>query len=369
MVEQKKKCLSVCTHSEGHTALGQVIEFSTHPDDVQKIKEMLAIVRTIDVPVTGRVNVQHGGCGMYTRYQITQHEYSGGGPGYIEVLEINDPPDGRCGVVLHCYSAYEGSDFFEFDSMKNAKLAWKVCWGSRDKYEKIKEQKGFLRDVCCGGWTPWFYAVGDQLIEGDVVFMDIDREDAEFRFGQKYVVWDEEGLPAVKKCMGTHRSNKDSECKACNHIGGLLVVFWHDGTWWRSDKSWKNPKPRLIEENELWIWEAVNNFKELLSGKSREFSIAFLDGSKFIGKWSPENKKARHAEGRYYGKITLKGGEVKEGEFDFKPTAEAPTVEDMLRKQAIENDLEVEKIEVVKFIKPSGKRKKWLGIYPPPNAE
>ncbi|MFA5994076.1 MAG: hypothetical protein WC823_03900 [Parcubacteria group bacterium] len=207
------------------------------------------------------------------------------------------------------------------------------------------------------------------MIEGDVVFMDIDKEDSEFRFGQKYVVWDEEGLPTVKKCMGTHRSSKDEKCGVCKHIGGLLVVFWHDGTWWRSDKSWKNPKPKLIEENELWIWEAVNNFRELLSGKSREFSIAFLDGSKFVGKWSPKDKKARHAEGKYCGEVTLKGGKVRTGEFDFKPTIEAPTVEAMLIQQAAENDLVIEKITAVRFIKPSGGKKKWSGVYAPPDIE
>lgn len=365
MEDQKKRCLTTYTYAEGKTALGQLVTFTTHSDDVQKVKEVLEIVRNVDLPITGRVNITHGGYGRYSRFEITQHQYGGGGPGYIEVLEINNPPDGRCGIVIHHYTNHDGSDFFEFDSVENANQAWEVCWASNDRFKKIQKQKGFLRAVCCGGWTPWFYAVGNQLVEGDVVFMEIDREDSEFRFGQKYVVWSEDGLPAIKKCMGTHRANKDSKCSVCSHIGGIVVVFWHDGTWWRSDESWQHPKPRLIEEDQLWIWEAVNNFRELLSGKTREFTVNFLDGSRFVGKWLPKDKKARHAEGKYYGEITLKGGEVKKGHFEFKPTTEVPTIEAMIQKWSTEKGFEIEKADVVKVTKTSGDGKKWSGVYAP----
>lgn len=369
MEDQEKKCLRSYTYAEGKTALGQLVQFSAHGDDVQRIKEALEFVRIVDLPITGRANVTHGSYGMYTRFEITQHEYGGGGPGYIEVLEIKNPPDGRCGVVIHHYTNHNGSDFFEFDSVENAVEAWKVCWNSSEGYKVIRAQAGFLREVYCGGWTPWFYAVGNQMLEGDVVFMEIDREDVEFRFGQKYVVWDEDGLPAIKRCMGTHRSKKDTKCSVCGIIGGLLIVFWHDGTWWRSDRSWKSPKPKLAEEDQLWVWEAVNKFKELLTGKTREFSINFSDGSKFTGKWSPKDNKARHAEGKYYGEITLKGGEVKKGNFDFKPTTEVPTVEALIKGWAKKNNFEIEKADIVKVTKTSGDNKKWSGVYPPPNVE
>lgn len=369
MEDQEKKCLRSYTYAEGKTALGQLVQFSAHGDDVQRIKDALEFVRAVDLPVTGRVNVSHGSYGMYTRYDIQQHKYGGGGPGYIEVLEIKNPPDGRCGFVIHHYTNHGGSDFFEFDSVANAIQAWEVCWASSDRHKKIKEQDGFLREVRCGGWSPWFYAVGNQMIEGDVVFMEIDREDAEFRFGQKYIVWEEDTLPAIKRCMGTFRSNKDSKCKVCNHIGGLLIVFWHDGTWWRSDRSYLSPKPKMVEEDQLWILEAMDKFKELLTGNSREFSIDFQDGSKFVGKWSPKNNKARHAEGKYYGEITLKGGEVKKGNFDFKPTTEVPSIETLLKNWAEKNSFEIEKAEIVKVTKASGNKKKWSGVYPPPISE
>ena len=370
MEDQEKKCLRSYTYAEGKTALGQLVNFTTHSEDVQQVKEILQIVRGIDLPVTGRVNVPHGSYGMYTRYDITQHEYGGGGSGYIEMLEIKNPPDGRCGKLIHHYTNDSGSDFFEFNSVENAINAWKVCWGVNDRHKKISEQEGFLREVRCGGWTPWFYAVGNQLVDGDVVFMDIDKEDVEFRFGQKYIVWDEDTLPVIKKCMGTFRSNsKDSKCKVCSHIGGLLIVFWHDCTWWRSDRSWNSPKPRLVEEDQLWIFEAMNKFKELLAGNSREFSIDFQDGSKFVGKWSPKNNKARHAEGKYYGELTLKGGEVKKGYFDFKPTTEIPNIEAMLKRYEEKNGVEIEKSEIVKVTKSSGDKKKWSGVYSSLNTE
>ncbi len=370
MTDQNKRIPGLVSFAEAKTKSGQLVSFEAHPDDVQSVKEFLfSNIKSIDIPTTGRVNVTHGGYGRYTRYDILQHKYGGGGPGYIEALEIRNSPDGKCGYVVHHYTCYVGSDFFEFDSIENAISAWEVCWSSNDRHKKISKQKGFLRMVRCGVMTPWFYAVGDQLVEGDYVCLDMIMENPEFRFDHRYIVWeDEEKVPAVKRCMGIRIF---TETEGSHIYGGakekkVITVYWDDGTSWKEGSY--SPRPRLMQEDELWIQEAIDKFRELLTGRTSEIAIDFLDGSRFVGKWKPTDSKATHTEGNYSVKVHLKDGKVIEGSAPFKPTTEIPTLKAKLDEWAKKNDHTVERYEVVKITKvPRGK--KWSGVYPEPNAE
>jgi len=363
--KKEKPCLTCYMKGEVKTAIGQLVIVETHPDCMDSVKESISSnIRRIDLPTTGRVMIAHGGFGMYTRYDIVQHKYGGGGSGFIEVLEIRNPPEGKCGFVVHHYANHSGSDFFEFDTVKNAVSAWRKCWAANDRHEKISKQKGFLRMVRCGIMTPWFYAVGDQLVEGDYVFLETIKESPEFRFDQRYIVWDdEEKVPAVKKCRGVRIFTEKDNFYGGGREKKTTVVYWDDGTSWQSGNN--VPRPRLMREDELWIQEAMDKFRELLAGSSSELVINFIDGSKFIGKWKPADVKATHAEGNYIVKIYLKGGKVIEGSAPFKPTTEIPTLKAKLDEWAKEKGHDVERYEVVKITK-TPKGKKWSGVYPEP---
>jgi len=229
------------TFSEGSTGIGQMVEFSCCPEDVGKVKEFLKTIRTIDIPTTKRVNVVHGCYGRYTRFDIVQHKYAGGGNGsgggYIEVLEIKNPPDGRCGIVIYEYSTHDNSVFYEFSNLPDAVLAFEKNRGGSG----FSKCEGFLRRVVCNRfYTPWFYAVGSQLLLDDFVFPNIIEEDPTFRYGRKFVVRDYYGLPTIKTCMGSRLIRKDE-------YGGKtessLLVLWEDGTVWDEYKCSERPRP------------------------------------------------------------------------------------------------------------------------------
>jgi hypothetical protein len=318
-----KQRFDIYTHSEGKTGLGQLVEFTCHPDDVNKVKESLQIIRTVGIPTSGRTSVGHGGYGRYSRFDIAQHKYAGGGNGYIEVLEIKNPPDNRCGLVIHEWNSYDGSIFNEFKSLEEAEAAFDRLWGSQTA-ERMPTEKGFIRRVVCGGLSPWFYAVGDQHLMGDFVFPDIIGEDPVFRFGRRFIVRDRDGLPTVKTCMGLVLVEKETSSYG-HEKKKYRLVHWDDGTTWDEYMAVTQPEP--LDAKDLWIQDAIDQFRKLLTGKTDSFTIDFVNGSKFVGKLKLKDAKSTSAEGSYKVSLTMDDGKTKEGEFHFAPTLAIPTVE------------------------------------------
>jgi hypothetical protein len=146
---------------ESVTRKGQAVNFTCSPNSFEDVKRFFqTYVRTVDVPTTGRVNISHGSYGKYTRYDVAQHKYAGGGAGYIEVLEIKNPPDDRCGFVIYEY--HDGAGVFtEWETLENTEVAFENTWSSRERVDQLNLSPGFKRRVPCGALTPWFYAVGD----------------------------------------------------------------------------------------------------------------------------------------------------------------------------------------------------------------
>lgn len=340
----KKRCLTHYTYGETQTVFGELLEFTCHPDDKEEVKKFLAEkVRTVHPALTHRVTVSHGGYGRYTRYNITQHKYAGGGCGYIEALEIKEPPDGRCGNVLHEYNADTGSRFYEFTTLENTCAAWEKFWGRREKDEEIQKAEGFIRKASCGILAPWFYAIGDQHLMGDFVFPEVISEDPEFRFGQKYVLRDWNGLPTVKTCMGVREFSRDTGWG--KERQKFRTVYWDDGTSW--DEYSSSNRPRRLMEEDLWIQEAMDKFRALLTGATDSFAIEFMDGGKFVGKYIPKKARSHHRAGLYAARLILKNGKKIEGRFDFEPTLELPTVEDNIRDQAAKKGTAIKSIKAI----------------------
>lgn len=362
---QKKKDFSYYTHSECRTGKGQLVEFTCHSEDVEKVKNFLAEnLRTIEIPATCAVeNISHDGYGRYTRYKIVQHKYAGGGHpgcgGFIEVLEIKNLPDKRCGFVIYSDMGSCDSVFFEFKSLEDAIKAFEKNWSvGRSIRKRMAEQKGYIRTVECGFLNPWFYAVADQNIVGDLVFPNVVVEDDPvYRVFRKFIVRDYDGLPTIKICLGcAYYEYKKNQHKK---------VFWNDGTTWDDYSSSNIPKP--LDEKTIWIQEAIDNFRNLIAGKTDKFEIEFTNGNKFIGRFSPKDKRRHHKEGRYKVRIKYKKGrktKTIEGEFDFKPTLKIPTVEDSLNQQTKDKGAEIISIEsVVRTWWSKGRDKKWSGVY------
>jgi len=354
------KANDIYRFGEGRTGIGQAIEFTCPPGAEEEIRSFLQKkVRTINAPVTHRVNVPHGGYGQYTRYNIIQHRYAGGGSGgccgFIEILEIKNPPDGRWGIVIHKYSSRDGSVFTEWEAIENAQAAFR---GSEES-----SALGFKRRVVCGALRPWFYAIGDELLVGDYTFPDGLQDDSVFRFGEKFVVFDYEGVWVIKTCMGTRfieerRENSESTKTEC-----FRLVYWDDGSVWDERRGGKSPRP--VEEGEEWITEAIQQFKEMLVGNNAGFTINFSDGNKFVGKLARPKNSFPCAEGRYLVVVHFKDGGSKEGWVeDFAPSKETPDIVQHIikgfanaKKSRVVNCVEIKKA----VVKKGGK--KWLGVF------
>jgi len=368
MGEPARKRLNRYTYAEGQTNIGHMVEFTCHPDDIEKVKVALEDIRTIHPPVNHKVNVGHGSYGRYSRFNIEQHKYAGGRGGFIEVLEVRNAPDGRCGIVFHQYDTRDGSVFYEFETVEQAEGVFEKNFKSRKSVAEIaKDATGFVREVKCGNLSPWFYALGDQHLNGDFVFPDVITEDPDFLFGKKYVVFEHccsrgslhssTSYPVIKTCVGVRLLTRDDGYH--NRNKGYRRVFWDDGTYWDEGI---NDRPRLVCEDEVWIHEAVEEFRLLLSGETDKFEINFANGDKFVGRFRGRNPRERHPAGSYYVKARCSNGEIVEGDIEFEPTEEVPTVEAELRRRAKAEDAEIKEILVVRREDRSpGAR--WAGVF------
>ena len=121
--------------------------------------------------------VRHGNYKRESRYDITQRVYAGGPRGYIEVLEIADPPEGYGNVVLYRYCDDASLCFFsEWDSFEDAQDAFRRVLSrflsgvrNADEREQKMRSLGCTKLVHCGDRIPWFYAVENQPLDGPFV--------------------------------------------------------------------------------------------------------------------------------------------------------------------------------------------------------
>lgn len=363
--EQEKE-FSAYAYGEARTAVGQVVEFTSAPEDRGKIAEALSHARTIFSATDHKVNIEHGGYGRYSRYEIRQHEYSGGngeegGYAFSEVLEVKDPPNGRHGIVLYEENDWNGGMFTEFETLKDARQAFKKDLGFEDD-EARKKLRGAIRVIRCGELTPWFYAVGDQELVGDYVFPSDLQGDPVYTFGKQFVANDERGT-FIKTCMGARiRSKEEWEPYAPYHSKKVVtderVVYWSDGTQTKIDEKEKQ-NPRELKQGELWITEAIEKFQQVLSGEITEFSIDFTDGTQFTGKIKKKEPGKSARAGRYTVNVTLNNGETKSGYVDFIPTIDCPTIQSYVSSKM---KGPVQRISVKDF-KADKEGKKWSGVF------
>lgn len=363
------------SYGEAHTARGQLVRFECPSERKDEVRQFFAEqVLGIDLPTTGRATVGHGGYGRCTRYDIVQHRYAGGGHeacgGFIEVLEIRNPPDNRAGVVIHEWDNARGAVFSEWERVEHAIAAFESQWGNSGTAVVFPTLPGFCRRVVCNKLTPWFYAIANQRLVGDYAFPEGLQDDVVFRFGAKFLVYDANGIPCIKTCMGTrflswthyYTCHEDRKCHG-------RLVFWDDGTVWDEaghyiGGSSKYP-PRPLCDDETWISQAIEQFYLLLAGRQTEFSIPFLDGTVFTGKVKQNESRVHCAEGQYLVTVyfTESGKEPRNGTMEFVPTADAPDVVTYVTAVVAKKGWgTIDRIEVKdKTVERGGK--KWAGVF------
>lgn len=359
------------TFGEVQTAGGQTVCFTCSSHDRESVAAFLAEhIRGIDVPTTGKVNVSHGGYGRYTRYDIVQHRYAGydgedGGGGYIEVLEVRNPPNERNGFVIFDYRFREGAVFSEWESLALAFVAYEQFWEKTRRHHTAWQELGCKRFVPCGALTPWFYAIGNQELIGDYAFPEGLQDDPVYLIGRKFVVCpSSDDVPRIRTCLGTRFLSGFSRSYLSHqqHPWYRRMVHWDDGSvtlFERDDGPPRGGWVRPLEEEELWVTEALEQFRRLLSGRTERFSLRFSDGTQFVGRIIPAKVPVELTRaGEYFARLTVDGGEERQGKFDFSPTTETPDVPSFLRKRFAPREI---KFLEVRPNLPKGK--KWRGVF------
>ena len=292
----KEKKFSSYTYREMRTGIGQLIEVTCRPDEADEAQKFFSShIRTVNVPSTKKITIPHGGLGRLSRFDVKQHKYAGGRGGYIEVLEIENVPDGRCGVVVHEYSSAIGSVFYEFSSLEKAKKAWNR---RLEEGKDIKGADGLVRAVNCVGLEPWFYAMADQTLKGDFVFPDVVEEDPVYRLGRKFIIHEESKLPQIKTCMGI--ANREAQTCYPRNTKKYKVIFWDDGT--VIDEWYSHFRGEIIpfDEAETWIKEAIAKFHDILTGEEMRGTINFANGDKLLIRLQRGAKNKSHPAGTYF---------------------------------------------------------------------
>lgn len=363
--------ISSFTYGEATTLSGQVISFECESGDERRaeirkfIEENVFIVRS---PVIKKTQVSHGGYVGYSRYKIKQLKYAGGGMSFIEAIEVKNAPDGKACFILHEYLG-KYTRFSEWNSRKELTDAFERYWsGTDDNGAVLKKLPGFKRLVFCGSMTPWFYAIGHEVLRGDYAVSSGLEDDPCFRLGQRIAVEELNGKVNIKTCMGC----RFIERKQDFHPYGteiMRLIYLDDGEVLcvylsaSFENGWCNAggkRIRLMQEGEIWILDAMNKFLKLLQGFSQGFQLKFADGRTFSGKVSSKGKQIPSVEGKYNLKVTMEDGEVRKGWVQFTPTLECPDIIQSIRKRLTSGSMR--KLEVLD-IEPVHDGKKWSGVF------
>jgi hypothetical protein len=369
--------MSTFSYSEGRTGSGQLIKFTCQPDQAEEVKKFLKEnIRTIDPLVSHQVSITHGSYGAYSRFEIKQHEYAAGDGedgswGYIEVLEIMNPPDLRAKFIINEKNSEGENTFYEWDNLDSALAAFKKFSGTSQNEKNFPKLPGFKRMVPYSLLTPWFYAIGDEELIGDYAFPEGLQDDPVFRFGNKLVCY-KDGAPVIKTCMGTRYVEKSVEFYpgSFREDDGpketYRIVVFSDGSFWDESKE-KDTPPRPLLEDQLWITDAMQKFQNFLTGNIKQFDMSFVDGQKLICRLGCNKTKAYTIAGNYLIKATLedkagKANPISGWVEDFVPTPEVPDIMKFVEKKFSEAGRKLIRIEILE-IKPKIGGKNWSGVF------
>ncbi len=365
------------SHVEVRTGVNQLltIAFPSRGDVnnkalIEKIRDFFKEnIRSVSFPQTHKTNLEHGSYGCYSRYEIIQHKYAGGGHpgagGIMEVLEIKNPPNGKAQFIIY-ERREEGwsinSWFSEWDTLEYALAAFKDNW-YRNGEEIFSRLKGFKRLVSCGRFDPWFFAVGNEELMGDYCLPFGLEDDPVYKLGKQFVVFDDDEIPTIKICMGVRFCRDNDNLHGSNNC--FRIIYWHDGSMTNERMICGKSKIFFFDGPEFLSIDFFKKFREFLSGRNTSFTVDFLDGNRFVGNLIKKDKMTS-PEGEYLACVYLKYGKKfrkQRGTVNFKPTSETPNIIQYIKgKMTLRSGETIEKIKIERFKSKKGGQK-WSGIF------
>lgn len=375
---------------------GQPVNLCTRWNDRERVRAMIReSVVDIHLPKTHRVNVSHGSYGRYSRYELDQRKYAGGGHGasggYMEALAIELSPTGHGRGIFH----EQGGGlhrFVEYDTPDQAVAAWNYRWGhSNASTGELVRMAGAGRWLEWCHFVPWFYAVGDEQEYEDRGFL-LPRgmsDDPVFRLGSRWLAFNQAGWPRVVVCLGSRLERRPAGGDWYNRERehDVRVVYWHDGTTWEPNP--RQPEPRRLADDEpVWLNEAHRRLDQIMTGEDDHFILDLVDGRRVTvrvkqpgvgrdqscraGQYHCDLTIDRALPGRRWveddisdegGRYERRAGTFFGEDFDFDPTPECPTPEEWMRRRVAGLPGSPQIVTMrLKLVRPKEGGKRWSGV-------
>ena len=308
-------------YMELKTRDGQLIQVVIPLDSelsTEEIEKLAASIGEVRVPTTKWVGGGHNECVRLTRFELVplrDEKDRSIFNGLRGAFKIVDPPDGRHNVVVYAgdrmenYCDLDTTSFFEFETDKLAVSAWKLFESRGDV--KLASQPGCIRRVHCGLFDPWFFAVADQAIVGDLVFPTEIEQWWIFRHGQKFVVhpWamlhrEGHNFPKIKTCWGIKSETRDAHYAIYGPRNKMVVQYalWSDGTVSQIGNKEEKRLPygiEVLQGESLLAHRAICETEAVAGGLKDQAEIVCLDGSRVKIQWIPADKKRHYKEAEY----------------------------------------------------------------------
>lgn len=335
---------------------GQLVYFICPTrEDFEEVKQVLLTkVNGIEPATTRWVGRGHE---RLSRYIIFPLEKDGKKffDGFQGALKIENHPEGKWGIVVYAQDKYSfpasqigSNSFYEFETEELAIAAW-------DKYEnrkcKLDREPGCKRRVRCGPFQPWFFAIADQAVSGDLVVPSELEEYGIFQFGRKFVLhpenyWSE--MTQIKTCWGIKTiDDYVSTGSFSSEKRPVKFILWHDGTFTHLGQG--NPEvPKWIqplEGDSLQAQMVLDKTKMVISGASDSEEVICANGDKIIIQWKPADKKKTYKGGMYWVTVQTKNGFEEEYQAEFNPDPTISSMEEYFSKVVIGTEIPTKKLE------------------------
>jgi len=195
--------------------------------------------------------------------------------------------------------------------------------------------------------------------EVDSPFLESPQDDPVYVVGNKFVVYGRDGSLSVRTCMGVRQVDRSGNPNR--------IVYWDDGSYWEDSAPSKDrhapAAPRPLQENELWITEAITQFQQMLAGQRTDFRLQLGGYGDFVGKFVSNTTSQFTAEGLYTLRLSFEGKDAVEGRVKFKPTEEYPDIISRTMGETPKHyDHKLVKVEVLDCNLAS-RGKRWRGVF------
>lgn len=225
--------------------------------------------------------LHHGGYPTTTCFTIITHAYAGSTSGYVEVLEIKNPPVSKIPFIVHIYEQGK-SLFYEFNSVDDAKkyASTFISLSTIGYYDATK--KLWKRRIDCHELEPWFYAKQLGSIVYDFVIPETySINDKYFTKDASFIIFQDKYV-SCKKVLAV--------CSEENTVS----IYWNDATHTSISKA--GHMEVIPYTHPEWKGELLRKWWHLINGTERYFRFVSKELGEFEMEIEDTSKEVEESE-------------------------------------------------------------------------